>query len=108
MTWIVGTPSIFGSSILVSDLCVTFTERDGTLRHVDCLQKIYPLGNFVLGGFAGSIRVGFTALALLRRELGTCPAGAAWNVRVISDTWLRRAGGWLADDSIGDHGLLLR
>jgi len=59
MTWIVGTASLFGNSILVSDICVTFTDNSGQQKHVDCIQKIYPLGQFVLGGFSGSVKIGF-------------------------------------------------
>lgn len=90
MTWIVGSASLFGSAILVSDVCVTFTNQDGAQRRVDCLQKIYPLGSFVIGGFSGSVRTGFDILETLRREFAGGPAGAVLDMNIASNTWLPR------------------
>jgi hypothetical protein len=90
MTWIVGTAPPFGSAILVSDICVTFTGHDGSLDYRDCLQKIYLLGPFVLGGFAGSVKIGFALLARLQHEFTKVPQGHAWNVDVIAHTWWPR------------------
>lgn len=90
MTWIVGTSTLFGFSILVSDICVTFVHGDGSQHHADCLQKIYPLGPFVLGGFSGSVRIGFRILGALRNELCKPPEGSAWSIDVPAHTWLPR------------------
>jgi hypothetical protein len=90
MTWIIGTAPPFGFSILVSDICVTFRRPDGTEQRADCLQKIYPLGPFVLGGFSGSVRIGFGILAILQMEFSKAPAGQAWNIDVAVNTWLPR------------------
>lgn len=90
MMWIVGTAPPFGFSILVSDICVTFTRPDGSKHHVDCLQKIYPLGPFVLGGFSGSVRIGFGILEILQLEFSKAPEGAAWSIDVPAHTWLPR------------------
>jgi hypothetical protein len=65
MTWIVGTVPPFGYSILVSDIHVSWT--DGTER--DCLQKIHMVGDDLICGFAGSVRVGFVLLDALAKQL---------------------------------------
>ncbi len=90
MTWIIGTAPAFGFSILVSDICVTFTRPDGSEQRADCLQKIYPLGRFVLGGFSGSVQIGFHILATLHMEFSKIPEGQAWNIDVAVHTWLPR------------------
>jgi hypothetical protein len=61
MTWVIGTGVPFGYCVGLSDICVTF---DGGLTK-DCLQKIYPVGRFVVAGFAGSVQLGFKLVDLL-------------------------------------------
>lgn len=88
MTWIVGTTSIFGHAILASDICVTFMKPNGQRAHVDCLQKIYPLGRFVIGGFAGSVRIGFETLATLGDQFAKIPETHAIDVESMAPTML--------------------
>jgi len=90
VTWIIGSATLFGSAILVSDICVTFTYKDGAKRRDDCLQKIYPLGRFVIGGFAGSVSIGFDTLEKLQREFANGPPDAALDVNMAAHTWLSR------------------
>lgn len=90
MTWIIGSAGLFGSAILVSDICVTFSNKDGAKQCVDCLQKIYPLGPFVIGGFAGSVRIGFDILEILQREFANGPPDAALDINIAAHTWLTR------------------
>lgn len=90
MTWIIGSAALFGSAILVSDICATFTNKDGTKRHVDCLQKIYYLGPHVIGGFSGSVRIGFDILEILRREFSTGPTDTGLDTNIAAHTWLSR------------------
>lgn len=73
MTWIVGTTSIFGHAILAADVCVTFAMPNGQRTYLDCLQKIHPLGRFVVGGFAGSIRIGFAIVEALSKRFRDIP-----------------------------------
>ena len=63
MTWIAGSPTMFGYGFGVSDVRVTLV--DGT--EVDCLQKIHGIGRHVAAGFAGSVIIGFAMLDALRR-----------------------------------------
>ena len=71
MTWVFGTPlAFFGMALCVADIQVTL--RDG--RHVDCLQKLYPMHQNVLAGFAGDVQIGFALLEALARELPAYPS----------------------------------
>lgn len=90
MTWIVGVNSITSCSILVSDVQVTFTSQQGIRNYRDCLQKIYPLGNYLIGGFAGSVKIGFAVIERLKHELTTNSDEHFWDLEVIGNTWLRR------------------
>jgi len=90
MTWIVGTALPFGYSVLVSDICVTYIDNTGERRYIDCLQKIYPIGRFVIGGFSGSVEIGFRLLGVLSKELSNVPNDSAWDVDLISNTWWPR------------------
>ncbi|MHB1959001.1 MAG: hypothetical protein ACYCO5_08215 [Acidobacteriaceae bacterium] len=63
MTWIVGTPTMFGYGFALSDVRVTLT--DGS--EVDCLQKIYPVARWAAAGFAGSVKIGFAMVGKLTK-----------------------------------------
>lgn len=101
MTWVIGTTSLFGHAILAADVCVTYTKPDGRYEYVDCLQKIYPLGRFVLGGFSGSVKIGFEILGSLNTRFNAIPENHAMDLDVAADAWLP---GMLkqAFDSFGD------
>src|SRR2546425_4363490 len=90
MTWIIGIAPPFGYSILVSDICVTFADSQGKRTYQDCLQKLYPLGHFILGGFAGSVKIGFRLLGRLQLDLSQLGDDEAWNLDIISNTWWPR------------------
>jgi hypothetical protein len=63
LTWVVGTPTMFGYGFGLSDIRVTL--EDGT--EVDCLQKIYPVARWVAAGFSGSVQIGFALIDSLSR-----------------------------------------
>jgi len=65
MTWVIGGSTVFGYGVMISDICVSFEQGPSK----DCLQKIYPVGNHIIGGFAGSIQLGFAMLQDLRSFL---------------------------------------
>lgn len=69
MTWVFGTATeFFGTAICVADIQVTI--GDGEEREViDCLQKVYPLAQNVVAGFAGNVQVGFSMLAALQEAV---------------------------------------
>jgi hypothetical protein len=59
MTWVFGTATeFFGTAICVSDIQVTLPDDEV----VDCLQKVYPLAQNVVAGFAGDVELGFAML----------------------------------------------
>jgi hypothetical protein len=88
MTWIIGTTSLSGHAILASDVCVTFKKPDGRRDYVDCLQKIYPLGRFVLGGFSGSVKIGFEMLGALSTRFDAIPQNHAMDIDAAAGAWL--------------------
>jgi hypothetical protein len=54
MTWVIGASSIFDYGAMMSDVRVTFSNG----RTLDLLQKAYPVGPYIVAGFAGSVRIG--------------------------------------------------
>jgi hypothetical protein len=86
MTWIVGTLTPFGFGIVASDIRVTLADK----TEIDCLQKVHLVGNGLLAGFAGSVKIGFSLLQALVDESAKLPQNAAWNLDVISNTWWPR------------------
>jgi len=89
MTWVIGMTSPLGYGALISDVRVTLS--DGTTR--DVLQKAYQVGDFVVAGFSGSVRIGFELLIDLRRFLTIDPpeAGSCWLPRWVAEQWSPRA-----------------
>jgi len=81
VTWILGSPIIFGYGFAVSDLRVTLA----TGQERDCLQKVYPVGQFIAAGFAGSVRIGFAMLET-RSHLLNAPQAkdCAWDPVTVS------------------------
>jgi hypothetical protein len=93
MTWIVAYPSIAGYASAMADIQVTVSAADGTRRYVDGLQKIYPVGKWILAGFCGNVRIGFCLIDDLRTCLRTAAnePNWAWYPEVIATSWRRRA-----------------
>ncbi len=85
MTWIVGAASLFGYGTIISDVQVTW--NDG--RKADTLQKAYPLGRFIVGGFAGSVYIGFRLVESLRQmlELPLQASTHAWYPNQVAKEW---------------------
>jgi hypothetical protein len=86
MTWVIGASSIFGYGAMMSDVRVTFS--DGTT--CDLLQKAYPVGPYIVGGFAGSVRIGFQMLASLAEFLivpPNAPQPGAWEPEWVAQHW---------------------
>ncbi|WP_424208626.1 hypothetical protein [Sulfuricaulis sp.] len=86
MTWVIGASTIFGYGAVVSDVQVTF--RNGTT--IDMLQKAYPISNFIVAGFAGSVRIGFMLLQSLSDFLELPPGTEdthAWDPIWVSTNW---------------------
>jgi hypothetical protein len=86
MTWVIGASSIFGYGAMMSDVRVTFS--DGRKR--DLLQKAYPVGPYIVAGFAGSVRIGFQMLESLAKFLivpPNAPQPGAWEPEWVAEHW---------------------
>jgi hypothetical protein len=86
---------MFGYGAMMSDVRVTFP--DGSQR--DIVQKAYGLGPFIVGGFAGSVKIGFDMLGSLQQML-VVPANAtqpgAWEPIEVANHWKTIATGIFA------------
>jgi hypothetical protein len=87
MTWIIATNLPFlGYAVAISDVRVTFGER-GALKERDCLQKIYPVGQYLAAGFAGAVEVGFEMIRSLQKGLVLDDPSLSWDPTVIAEQW---------------------
>ena len=89
MTWIVGGVTVFGYGIALSDIRVSWHGTNAL--HKDCLQKVYPVGNFIVAGFAGSVKIGFCLIEDLKRFLFMPDPTKAWSPKIVALKWWRRA-----------------
>ena len=71
MTWVLGANTEFGSVLMASDIRITLRGCE-----YDCLQKVYPLGFNIVGGFSGSVTIGMDTLAFLSAQFANAPPGA--------------------------------
>lgn len=85
---------MFGYGIIASDTCVTIKNPDtGKIATVDAVQKAFPLGPFVIGGFAGSIYIGFELISSLRSFLRIPESedNCAWYLDWVVENWKQTA-----------------
>jgi len=87
MTWIVGTPTMFGYGLGFSDVRVTLS--DGS--EVDCLQKIHPVGRWIAAGFAGAVCIGFAMVDELRNLLYSEDEHLAYDPLLVVQEWPHHA-----------------
>jgi len=88
MTWVIGISTAFGYGIVLSDICVTY-EKDGKQETINALQKAYPLGPFIIGGFAGSVDIGLRMLRHLHEflRIPKSEGDYAWKVDWVAKNW---------------------
>jgi len=91
MTWIIGGTTLFGYGVCISDVRVTFKKANGNFFHKDCLQKIYPVGNSLVAGFAGSVQIGFSLIEDIQRFLSPNSPDMSWIPERVAIKWRRRA-----------------
>jgi hypothetical protein len=94
MTWVIAASSILGYGVIISDVCVTFKNDDGTQETKDCLQKIHWIAPSIIAGFAGSVKIGFELLEDLagflyipQEEQGN----GSWIPQWVAENWRERA-----------------
>src|SRR5688572_5440446 len=91
MTWVIGAcPPLGAYAITVSDIQVTLPGD----RTFNLVRKAYPVGPHLIGGFAGSVCIGFE----LRRSIGGflqvrrgAPKNFAWPPAWVAENWARIA-----------------
>jgi hypothetical protein len=88
MTWIIGSPTLFGYAAGVSDIQVTWPGG----RTADCLLKVYPVGTNIAAGFSGSVEAGFSLVGDLAQTLRSETLQGRWFLpRQVAIRWHRRA-----------------
>lgn len=90
MTWVVGASTLFGYGVVISDVRVTCTA---TARTADVLQKAYPVGRYIVAGFAGDVHAGLALLDNLKSFLNS-PApdmDECWDPQWVADSWASEA-----------------
>ncbi len=86
MTWVIATNVILGYAVGISDIRVTFGPPDKRQER-DCLQKIYPVGQDLAVGFAGSVEIGFAMVSSLQNALKLEDQSLAWDPKSIAEQW---------------------
>jgi hypothetical protein len=91
LTWILGSGVMFGYGSLVSDVRASWVDTGGGEQHLDILQKIHPVGQWMMAGFSGSVAFGFQAVTDLQRFFGGASANETYLPERAAWTWYRRA-----------------
>jgi len=65
MTWIIGTPYVFGYGVLIGDVQVTDEDSGETY---DAVMKIFPVCRGLIAGFAGNVELGFALIQSLKDD----------------------------------------
>jgi len=86
---IIGVAPVHGDGLLISDTRAEFTLM-AKPRYADCIQKIHYVGPNVIAGFAGSTKLGYRQIAVLKKELGPAKPEYGWNIDQIAGSWLPR------------------
>lgn len=87
MTWVIGGITPFGYGVGLSDIRVSWGEKN----YRDCLQKVYPVGKFIIAGFSGSVKLGFRLIEDLSNFLFLDNPDEAWIPEWVAVNWWRRA-----------------
>jgi len=91
MTWVIGAPTMFGYSIALADIQVTLTYPDKSKKYLDAIQKLFPIGKFVVAGFSGDVEIGYLLMEDLRRWFFLPEKERAWIPDCLVMDWKRRA-----------------
>jgi hypothetical protein len=77
----------FGYGALISDVRAVWPNG----QHLDVLQKVYPVGPWMMAGFSGSVLFGFQTIADMQRFSGDVPLGHSYAPEEWAWRWHRRA-----------------
>jgi hypothetical protein len=109
---VIGVAPVHGHGLLISDTRAEFSLMPNA-PSANCIQKIHYVGPNIIAGFAGSIKLGYRQIAVLKRELGSAKPEYGWNIDQISESWLRRSFQRMFDQSedsekfLGSHFILV-
>ena len=87
MTWVIGMCTPFGYGAAISDIQVTLPSG----QRLNCLRKVYALGPGFIGGFAGSVELGFKFLGNMAACLRSGAPGSYILPRAFAHKWHRFA-----------------
>ncbi len=87
MTWVLSSPTLFGYSVMISDVRVSLQDK----RYFDCLQKMHSVQDTVVVGFAGNVMIAFALVEELRDFLAPLPTGCGWDPDFVAAEWPARA-----------------
>ncbi len=92
MTFVVGLTGLPNGGYAANDIRVGSFARGEFQPWLEVgVQKVYPIGPYVVAGFAGSVELGFWAISDLDHYVGDPPEGFAVYPSVIARWWWRRA-----------------
>lgn len=89
MTWVIGAISLFGYGVVVSDVKVSWKNSH---RELPILQKAHFIGNSIVAGFAGSVRIGFRLIDSLRAGMTSAGPNDGWHPWWVAKHWQAEAG----------------
>lgn len=90
MTWVIGSSTMFGYGIVMSDIRVTCGDTGITM---DVLQKAYPVGDFIVAGLAGDVGTGLTLLRSMQLFLRRMKpeADECFDPEWVAENWSKEA-----------------
>lgn len=90
MTWVIGSSTMFGYGVVMSDIRVTCEDTRIT---VDVLQKAFPVGRFIVAGLAGDVGIGLTLLRSLQLFLRSMKPteDECFDPEWVADEWSKEA-----------------
>lgn len=91
MTWVIGVPTMFGYSVGLADIQATLEYTNGKREYIDCIQKIFPVGKFLVAGFSGSVEIGYFLIEDLKNWLIVPDPTQAWMPDYVGFKWHKRA-----------------
>lgn len=87
MTWVLGSAvRSWGYAAIIGDVRVSW----GNLVHHDVLQKIFPVAPHLAAGFAGSVELGYWAIADMTRYFNGDGARHAFSAERAAQKWRAR------------------
>jgi hypothetical protein len=127
VTWVIGSTTVLGYSVIVADIQVSTATPKGTLR-VDGIQKVFPVGPYLAAGFSGNVYLGYRLIGDLQQCLAVPPKGCiGWMPEPVIAEWRLRAkslfrqwaesdqsvalligGAWIREQTVQSEGAALR